>query len=411
MSNGPSLTLSVSTAPAATVIGTSQAQVTLIGSQQPAVSLGAVSQPIVQVSMPPSLVAGFVSVPQTQFSVSGSNPQMFLNVMGLGGTIAFLSGQNLVISGFGGSLAGVSQGELEATGTQIGNSIGSLSGYLAAVSGGLQAEIVGGGGTVVRVTGSSPLANAIFTGIGGTLVFISGGFIVISGGAGGGGAYDPLGTAASTGQILYNDIVGLSGQASVIYATLGGLTQSGVIIEGQISSLSGWAGSAANLIITGSNLYGYIIGLSGNTSSLYATIANLTLSGVAIENQILSLSGWAASAINTAATGAALYNDIISLSGVVTGLVSSAAIDIVTGNSFNIGLPYVNYTWSGASGVTGIGILPSISTSSGTAFYVKSKSTTWPLIVSGNINNTQNFTIYPLSSFGFQFDGQTWNTI
>jgi hypothetical protein len=228
---------------------------------------------------------------------------------------------------------------------------------------------------------------------------------VVNGGGSSSGSYDPLGTAAATGQILYGDltglsgtvntslgltgqglyadVVGLSGQAAGTYATITNLTLSGqtlyvgmtglsgahnvaIALTGQslynlITALSGQANvnyaTSVNLTTTGQTFYNDIAGLSGahnlaltltgqqaltfatsigaitsgnaaasgaailaTAASTYATLPNLTLTGVTIEAQLSSLSGWAASSLNLINTGAALYADMTGLSGLVAFL-------------------------------------------------------------------------------------------
>ncbi len=96
-----------------------------------------------------------------------------LNIVGTGGLRVSTAGQNILVSGDQ-----------------------SISGYVNSVSGGLQAQIAGGG-TQVKISGSSTLSTADFTGLGGTLVFSSGGKIFVSG-AGGGGGGNVSGPASST---------------------------------------------------------------------------------------------------------------------------------------------------------------------------------------------------------------------
>jgi hypothetical protein len=139
----------------------------------PSVNLSSNPTPNLAFYIPPFFPAG------TQFSllVTGSGPISPANFTGIGGTIVFTSGNFIFISG-GASTGGGGGG---------GNTTG----------------------TNVSITGSLTLNTANFTGIGGTIIFTSGGFVFISGGAG--GSFDPLGTAANTGQILYSNIIGFSG--------------------------------------------------------------------------------------------------------------------------------------------------------------------------------------------------------
>lgn len=196
-------------------------------------------------------------------------------------------------------------------------SLNALSGFVLGISGALEAS-----NTSITISGSSTLPFANVVGGQGTTVVLSGGnTIVVSAPTG----YDPLGTANSnatnlsgnltaTGQALYLDIIGLSG----VVAGGGNLILTGQALYSYITGLSG-----ANIFAlqnTGQTLYADVVGLSGQATITYATIANLTSSGVIIEGQLASLSGWAASALNLTLTGQALYNDIGILYNDITGL-------------------------------------------------------------------------------------------
>jgi hypothetical protein len=74
----------------------------------------------------------------------------------------------------------------------------SISGFVLDASGALQAQIAGGG-SQVRVTGSSTIAIPDFTGLGGTLVIWSGSQVFISGAAAGGGGAGDVTQAQLTG--------------------------------------------------------------------------------------------------------------------------------------------------------------------------------------------------------------------
>lgn len=201
--------------------------------------------------------------------------------------------------------------------------------------------------SAIQITGSNIINIVNFTGVGGTNIYISGNYIVISGSqAGGGSSYDPLGTAANTGQIVYNDLIGLSGQANLNYATITNLTITGVTIESQIASLSGYAGNASgvlqtelnntniNLYSSGSNLYINLTGASGQFNTNFATQTNVTLTGQLLYNdigilynditglsgQFINESGQLQTNINTVSTnlittGSIIYIDLIGMSG------------------------------------------------------------------------------------------------
>jgi len=234
--------------------------------------------------------------------------------------------------------------------------------------------------SAIEVTGSSIISVANFTGAGGTLVYTSGGYIFISGAGGGGGSYDPLGTAANTGQILYNDLTGLSGALSVSL----GLTGSALIAlinsaAAGVSSLNGLSGilnlqssgyltfatgagaitigvtglaTAVNLATTGSNLYVDITGLSGAFNTALASTGQqawsagnsagtnlsgqLTTTGQNLLADIVGLSG----ALNTtiASTGSILYVDLTGLSGQFNTNLATAANLASTGSTLYVDL-------------------------------------------------------------------------
>ena len=111
------------------------------------------------------------------------------------------------------------------------------------------------------------------------------------------------GQAAASGAILLADInslsgftTGLSGYNAITYATITNLTQTGVNIEVQITSLSGFVGTQ-----------------SGFNAATYATVSNLFTSGSNLYGYITSLSG--AENLNIQNTGQTLYNDLINISG------------------------------------------------------------------------------------------------
>lgn len=186
-------------------------------------------------------------------------------------TLAQLSGASGILAAAGaGAISGVLNTTIANTGqaawTSSNGAANTLSGLLTASGQALSA---------VKVTGSSVNNVVNFTGLGGTLVFTSGGFTFISGAAGGGGGtvtqgqLDALsGTLGASGSQLYVLLMNASGQFNSNFATI------------------------LNLALTGSNLYATMTGLSGQAVTDYATKTQLTNSGVTIETQINSLSGF-----------------------------------------------------------------------------------------------------------------------
>lgn len=234
---------------------------------------------------------------------------------------------------------------LGATGDYTPSGAASVA-QLIGASGALAAQIAGGG-TQVQITGSSTLGTANFTGIGGTIVYMDGGIVYVSGGAGGGGDVTAaqltstgvqLGARIdavaanlqSTGQALYGLLTAASGQFDTNYAT------------------------KLNLALTGQSLYVLTTGLSGQHNTDFATKTNVTLTGQALGARIDtvttnltltgqtlgakvdSVSGWAASAVNLTATGAGLIARDITVSGALNTTIAATGSNLyalVTGLS------------------------------------------------------------------------------
>ena len=174
--------------------------------------------------------------------------------------------------------------------------------------------------------------------------------------------FDPTGIAASSGQVLYNLIVGLSGvynsglgalsgwssglsgYGASTYATILNLTTTGVNIELQINSLSGFTTGISGFFRSGlGSLSGFASGISGYDAATYATITNLTTTGVNIELQINSLSGFTTgisgvfnTKITSLVTGLAnpnIYNSTISCYQTSFVPLSSGWYRIMSGSS------------------------------------------------------------------------------
>lgn len=256
---------------------------------------------------------------------------------------------------------------LTQTGVIIEGQLTSLSGYVGNVSGGLQAQIIGAGGTQVKITGSNSLAIANFSGVGNAVVILSGNVVLISGVAAG-GSFDPLGAAANTGQLTFNLITGASGQANINFATILNVTQTGVSLGLQIGStgqalyllVTGLSGvlnaslvpyaTVTNLAATGQSLYLNLTGLSGafNTAlGSYATVANLALTGQGLYLNLTGLSGAFntsltsyATITNLTITGQSLYLNLTGLSGQFN--TNFATITNVTQSGVTLGLQIGN---------------------------------------------------------------------
>ncbi len=206
---------------------------------------------------------------------------------------------------------------LTQTGVTLGAKITSLSGFVGNVSGALQALIINN-------------ANNI------------------------------SGNLGLTGSNLYTLVTGLSGQANTNFATIANLTQTGATLGAKIDSLSGFVGNASgalqtlivnnstnlsgNLALTGSNLYLLVTGFSGQANINFATVANLTQTGVTLGAKIDSLSGFVGN--SSGALQTLLINNSANLSGnlFTTGTLLSAVK--ITGSSV---VNNVNFTGLGGT--------------------------------------------------------------
>lgn len=164
-------------------------------------------------------------------------------------------------------MIGTGQSGQFASNTQLTQTGATLLSLINASSAGVSSLNAGSGALTLQGAGSVTVTTV------GQVITVSG-----SSTAGGGGDVTS-GQLTSTGVQLFNLITGLSGQAVGAYATIPNLTNTGTTLGAKIDSLSGWAASAANLAATGSNLYGFVTGLSGQAASTYATQVALTASG------------------------------------------------------------------------------------------------------------------------------------
>jgi hypothetical protein len=263
---------------------------------------------------------------------------------------------------------------------------GALSGSLAATGQALYLDMTGFSGANNLLTALT--GQGAWTAANNNAINLSGQLAGSSGTA--------LANLGATGQALYLDMTGFSGANNTLTQSTGqqawnAANNNGINLSGQLAT-------------TGQSLYKDITGLSGQAALAYETQTNFTIGtgqlGGTISSNATNLSGL------LAASGAVLEAQILLLSGIIT----TDYVTTWTGRNFNITAPNFNYAWSGSGFAgNGTGILPAIAGSSGFVFYVKNKSFTLPLVISGNIDNSQNFTIYPLSNYGFWSDGQTYN--
>jgi len=268
------------------------------------------------------------------FNTSGNNYQGQINTL-----TANLQSSGSILYNDIISLSGI----FNNTGITIQNEINILTNNLVltgatlynrdlSISGALVSQINASAAGVSTLNGLSGVV--IIAGTGGNLsTFISGSLIYISG-----SGIATISNLSTTGSNLYNLIVGLSGSDAINYATIsnynglsGSFINTGVAIESQINSLSGWAASAGNLAATGQQLLTYIIsegmnlsgniyntgsilynlatGLSGQSNLNYSTINNLGLTGQSLYSNYTGLS----SALQN--TGSILYSLITAASG------------------------------------------------------------------------------------------------
>jgi hypothetical protein len=112
----------------------------------------------------------------------------------------------------------------------------------------------------------------------------------------------------------------MSGQAKTDYATVTNLTTTGINILSTIASTgqAAWIASQNNALNISGNLATTGVTLGGKIDSLSgwaANITNLALTGSTLDSKINSLSGATTTASNLTSTGQTLYQDITGMSG------------------------------------------------------------------------------------------------
>jgi len=212
-------------------------------------------------------------------------------------------------------------GNLAQTGSTLDGRITSLSGFTLNASGALQNQISAGNGTQVRVTGSSTLSIADLTGIGGTVVLISGGQVLISGGAGGGAgvsslngltnAVTLLGTGGLTVSVNGQNIL-VSGDSSIS----GALTQTGSVLNNKVNALSGFVGEASGGLEVR-------LGQTGAASMGYSNSVGTNLSGALTQTGV-------ALGLTVASTGAAAISYTNSVGANVSGSLTQTGVALGT---------------------------------------------------------------------------------
>jgi hypothetical protein len=189
------------------------------------------------------------------------------------------------------------------------------------------------------------------------------------------------------------------------------LTKQSLLASGNVLFINGvevYNGVSGNLILSGSNLYNYIIGgdtnLSGNLTSTGSNLY-IWLTGV---SGTASSAGGAPSSANyvyksgdQTVSGNKTFNDTVIFSNNLRYNVSN-----VTGN-FSFASGSYRYVWSGLYQWTGT--LPSYTTYSGFEFIVKNLSLTTGLLISGLVDYANNTTIViPLQSLNLWSNGYSW---
>jgi len=176
------------------------------------------------------------------------------------------------------------------TGVMIETQISSLSGFALAVSGALQTQLAINAAGVASLNGLSGALNIVGTGM--MTVSTGAGKIYVS------GDNSISGALTQTGQILYGNIVAVSGSVASSGTSLYNmLIGSSGLANSSLMTLSGNAAQTGAQLQTavantGAALYTLITGASGQSLTNYATKVQLTQSGVDLAAQVSSLSGY-----------------------------------------------------------------------------------------------------------------------
>lgn len=185
-----------------------------------------------------------------------------------------------------------------------------------------------------------------------------------------------------------------------------------------LGSISGGSGQSVMLLDQSGNVQigkgGYI---SGSAPILWSQ-SGFFSSGTAIRVSGSNLFA-ALTITGTNNTTAIVSGSTLIINSTTVGGYATAAFSYVgTGISFNLSNPTGYYTWSGSGtgasggipmGIQATGILPPPSSLSGYAITVKNASPSGQLLISGYIDHAQNIIIYPLGSYDFWSDANTWN--
>lgn len=309
----------------------------------------------------------FVTASDQKIYISGSGFLTNSDLTGLSGALSAqigLTGSDLynLITGLSGAISGggigdVTQAELNATGAKITALSGYVDTQISGLSGlleqtGSQAWNAGQNNALnlsgtIQQSGSN--LYALTTGASGYLSSLinstSGGVTSLNGLSGtltlqGAGNV----SIAANGQTLI--ISGNTGDYAS-FALRSELTQTGVLLGGQITSLSGFVtgasgalqvqvdAGATNLANTGSSLYSLITGASGQSLADYVTKTQLTQTGIDLLAHDLYISGLLATGIAQTGSAAVIHangiGQILSGNLTLTGQTLDAKINSLSG--------------------------------------------------------------------------------
>lgn len=288
-------------------------------------------------------VTGISGYLQNQIIATGNKAISHANGVGinLSGQLA-LTGSGLygLITGLSGQMTGdyATKTQLTQTGVDLGARISVLSGYVDAQ------DYATGRAAILYASGSSGALNTTISATGNSVINHANGIGVNLSGA-----------LTQTGVLLGGQITSLSGFVTGISGALqtaiDGLgNASGFITTGQTgqfypaSNPRGYA-TSGDLATTGSNLYILLTGFSGQSFLDYATKTQLTQTGVDLGARITSLSGYVDSQDYATGRAAILYASGIS------GVLNVAIIS--TGNAAVTHANSIGQTLSGNLTLTG----------------------------------------------------------
>ena len=228
-------------------------------------------------------------------------------------------------------------GNLQTTGQTLFNSLVITSGNALAngtnLSGNL--TLTGANLSAIKVTGSSIVNVANFTGIGGMLVYISGNNIVVFSGGGGGTTNNTFNNYFASGVtgITISGSIGITGLITITGSGINIIQSGNTIVFADITSgylqqqinlvsineSNNATNLSGNLQTTGQNLFVLLTNASGQFNVNFATITNLQTTGQTLYNLLTNASGQFntnfATVTNLQTTGQNLYNLITNFSG------------------------------------------------------------------------------------------------